>query len=417
MRPVLLLLLLTLPLVACQRPSVLVVALDGATWSVMDPLMDAGHLPAMRDVVEGGVKGEYDCEPALPPVACFCPPVWASLATGHTFERHGILQNFQDPAERGVKAVWSVLRDYGGTTTAVQMRTTWPPDPDIDVVLTMPGLAFAAHERHDRWPAGLPLPAFVEELRTKPLGLLEELDILPYDGPRPPVWAAIAHDRVAMEGLSRLLERQRTDLTLILLHSPDKVEHVLWSTVQPTPQSPVNEATLLALAERYEGPTELPGPWGWGTIAAPYLEIDDWLGELLAEHAFDYVVFVSDHGMTRRDGPGLAGDHGPGSPSAHQGILAIRGPGVRVGAEIGLSDIRDFAPTLAYLLELPVGADLPGRVLEEAFEPEHLERVPVGFVPTWETSVFAVLLEVFGLGGDQGTNGADAVAVEDPQGG
>ena len=87
-------------LVACERPTVLVLALDGADWDVMDPLMDAGFLPAMRGVVEQGVRGEYDCAPAWPAIACYCPPVWASLATGHVFAVNGIGQAGQPPSDR-----------------------------------------------------------------------------------------------------------------------------------------------------------------------------------------------------------------------------------------------------------------------------------------------------------------------------
>ena len=346
--------------------------------------MDAGFLPAMRGVVEQGVRGEYDCAPAWPAIACYCPPVWASLATGHVFAVNGIGQAGQPPSDRRVKAVWSVLRDYGGTSTAVSMRNTWPPDPDIDYLLSMPGLSFAASEIFQHWPPGLGLASFIEELRTSPPTLFEELGLLPHEGEKPDLWRPIARDRVAMEALRRLLAIDRTDLTVALLHSPDKVEHLMWATVQPTPGAPIDEEALLRFAEAYDGPHSAPAPFGWGTVAAPYLEIDGWLGDLLADHAFDYVGLVSDHGMTRNAGTGLSGVHGPDAPDAHRGILAIRGHQVRKRADIGTVDVSDFAPTLAYLLDLPIADDLPGRVVEEAFVPGRLRRKPIQRVSSWE---------------------------------
>lgn len=410
-------LLLTAPLIAaCERPSVLVVGLDGAAWDVMDPLMEAGYLPMLRELVETGARGEFDCAPAAPAIACYCPPVWTSLATGVLFTEHGIGQVGQPPSDRRVKAIWSVLHDYGGSSTAVAMRATWPPDPDVDYVLTLPGLAFAASEILTPWPADLPPSTLLEDLRTRPPGLLESPELLPHTGERPDVYEPIARDRVAMEALRRLLAVTRTDLTVLLLHSPDKVEHLLWATLQPAPGAPIDEAKLLRFAAAWDGPHVGPAPFSWGTVAAPYLEIDAWLSALLHEVRFDYVVLVSDHGMTRNAYPGLSGDHGPLSPDAHRGILAFHGPGVRRGVDIGTAEVTDFAPTLAYLLDLPVADDLPGRVLDEVFLPERLEARPRLRVPSWEQPPWLRLLDLLGLHGDALVAGADG-AGRDGEGG
>jgi len=45
--------------------------------------------------------------------------------------------------------------------------------------------------------------------------------------------------------------------------------------------------------------------------------------------------------------------------------------------------LLDVAPTLAYLLELPVADDLPGDVVTAAFAPEHLAAKPIRRVPSW----------------------------------
>lgn len=396
-------LLFLLPLlVACDRPSVLVVGLDGAAWNVMDPLMRAGFLPTMREVVDKGVRGEYDCAPALPAIACFCPPVWMSLYTGHLFSEHRIVSDGQPASARGVKSIWRVLRDYGGTSTSVSMHNNVPPDGDFEYVLAKAGVDFVASESLMRWPPKLPRWAFFPELRSLPPGLFEELGMLPHMGERPPAWSPIARDRVAMEALRRQLRRDRTDLSVIHLHSPDKVAHVMWATVQRNSGDPLDEAALLRAAASWAGPHEAPAPFGWGPVVAPYLEIDRWLGELLTDFPFDYVILVSDHGMTRRTAPGLAGDHGPNAPDAHRGILAIRGHQVRKGRDIGTVEVTDFAPTLAYLLQLPIGDDLPGRVLEEVFVPGRLRAKPIVRVPSWEDPpVLEGALKLLRLYGDQ----------------
>ena len=85
---------------------------------------------------------------------------------------------------------------------------------------------------------------------------------------------------------------------------------------------------------------------------------------------------------SRNPAPGLPGHHGPNVPEAHIGILSITGPGVRRRARLEAS-VLDVAPTLAYLMNIPVAENLPGRVLEEAILPAQLERYPIQTVPTW----------------------------------
>jgi hypothetical protein len=278
----------------------------------------------------------------------------------------------------------------------------------------MLGHTVASSEVFRPLPAGLGWAALLAPLRTSPPDLFEQLDLLPHVDERPEVYRPIARDRVAMEALRRLLAIARTDLTVVLLHSPDKVEHLLWATVQPELHEPVAAAAVLDQADAYVAPTTGPAPFSWGSVVAPYLEIDAWLGDLLEDFPFDYVILVSDHGMTRNSGTGLPGVHGPMEPDAHRGILAIRGHQVRKGREIGTVDVTDFAPTLAYLLGLPVGDDLPGRVLEEVFVPGRLRSRPIVRVPSWERPApLEGLLELRRLYGDPAPGGADDVSGGD----
>ena len=52
-------------------PRVLVVGLDGANWTIVDPLIDAGYLPTLGGLVEAGARYDLDCVPAAPSAACF----------------------------------------------------------------------------------------------------------------------------------------------------------------------------------------------------------------------------------------------------------------------------------------------------------------------------------------------------------
>jgi predicted AlkP superfamily phosphohydrolase/phosphomutase len=62
---------------------------------------------------------------------------------------------------------------------------------------------------------------------------------------------------------------------------------------------------------------------------------------------------------------------------ARDGILLAHGPDVRRGQVLETRAIEDVAPTVLYLLGLPVDADMDGRVLIDAIRPERLAAQPV----------------------------------------
>jgi hypothetical protein len=382
--------------VACSPPRVLVVGLDGATWEVIEPLIDAGYLPTLGGLVRSGARFDLDCAPADPASACFCPPVWTSIATGQTRAVHRIKNFYTASWRRGVKAIWDVLYERGGRSTLIAYRGTWPPEASAEIVITEPGAQAAGAQLYDSFPESDHPGASLDFTHTRPDQLFELLDMLPNPvavEDRLPAWLPFAEDRASMEALLRIARFQRDepiwarrpDLTMILLHSIDRSEHMDWPGIQPEPGAPIDVAALLERAGRWDGPV-FHGPFvPWSLVPAQYQEADEWLAELFEVIEYDYVVLVSDHGMARRaSGIGLPGAHDPDHPDAHRGILLVAGPGVVADVHLGTASVLDVAPTVAHLLGLPVGEDLPGRVVVEAFEPGREQLYPVTTVASWE---------------------------------
>jgi predicted AlkP superfamily phosphohydrolase/phosphomutase len=71
----------------------------------------------------------------------------------------------------------------------------------------------------------------------------------------------------------------------------------------------------------------------------------------------------------------VSGDHNP------DGIWLVSGPAT-AGFEPLPAGILDLAPTILWLLGFPVGADMPGHALTQAFDAE-LQKQPVRFVQSW----------------------------------
>src|SRR2546423_11617053 len=65
----------------------LVIGLDGASFNVLDPLIEKGFLPNLAKLIEGGARA--DLETTFPPITADAP---ASLITGNNSGEHGGFQ-------------------------------------------------------------------------------------------------------------------------------------------------------------------------------------------------------------------------------------------------------------------------------------------------------------------------------------
>jgi predicted AlkP superfamily phosphohydrolase/phosphomutase len=59
------------------------------------------------------------------------------------------------------------------------------------------------------------------------------------------------------------------------------------------------------------------------------------------------------------------------------GMLIVSGPGVRSGATVEGAAIQDVAPTVLHTMDLPVPADMDGRVIADAFTEAYMTSRPV----------------------------------------
>src|SRR5687767_14919828 len=58
-------------------PKVLIIGLDGATFDVLTPLVEAGRMPNLKHLIETGVSGILDS--TKPPIT---PAAWTTFMTG-----------------------------------------------------------------------------------------------------------------------------------------------------------------------------------------------------------------------------------------------------------------------------------------------------------------------------------------------
>jgi predicted AlkP superfamily phosphohydrolase/phosphomutase len=113
-------------------PELVVVGLDGACWDYLDPLIEAGRLPALAQLRQG-LSG--DLATVRPPISC---PAWFSYATGQTPGSLGLWgwRNF-DPEEPALTfnayddltepELWDFLGRGGLRSAVINIPTTFPP--------------------------------------------------------------------------------------------------------------------------------------------------------------------------------------------------------------------------------------------------------------------------------------------------
>jgi predicted AlkP superfamily pyrophosphatase or phosphodiesterase len=113
------------------------------------------------------------------------------------------------------------------------------------------------------------------------------------------------------------------------------------------------------------------------SLAAQSYEIlDEAVGRLLQAMPEDAVwIVVSDHGQLT--GQDTAGMH------QNNGVVLLAGPGIAPGL-IFEAQVTDVAPTVLYLLGLPIASDMSGRLLTQALDPGLLQRFPPRYRASYE---------------------------------
>jgi len=206
----------------------LVLGLDGATFRVLDPLMDAGELPNLAALQRQGVSG--DLESTMPPVT---GPAWLSLATGLTPGSTGVYDFIRrDPEADGYdftyidsssyrgRAVWDYLGEGGVEVGVVDYPTLSPPYA-VDGFMLAGGLG-------------------ASETRSYPESLLDDLGDLPTVDSHLDIGAEKYADVTTFMDdieanvdaratrLERLLDREPWQFCWAVLQEPDWVQHRMW---------------------------------------------------------------------------------------------------------------------------------------------------------------------------------------------
>lgn len=265
--------------------------IDGATYSILDPAFEAGHMPQLKKLLDRGASGVLTS--TVPP---YTPPGWTSIFTGVNPGKHGIFGFTLGNVQRNdglvrldrvkAPAIWGAVNAQGGRVGIFNVPMTYPP-PVVDG-FSVSGML--TPEGGGKTPEGFTYPA---ELAQTIAGKIADYEIdieVNYDQD----WQSTA----ILERLSRNLERKRVALELLLqnhddlrllfpvFEAPDRVMHVHYKYIDPR-------------CEHFDRPEAIPirdRVWSF------FDEMDEMIGDCLAWAGDDgYVVTMSDHGFGPKD--------------------------------------------------------------------------------------------------------------------
>ena len=254
------------------RPALTVIGLDSATFDVVDPLVEGGHLPHLARLLERGASGVL--RSTTHPLT---PHAWSTMVTGVNAGRHGIWDFTERDATgyglrlingsyRRAPALWDRLAAAGRRAGVVNVPFSWPA-PELDGGFAIAGMDASFREQGMTAPASL-----YAELRER-FGPLE----LDHSYP---------------------LRNGRIDLDLVRRAAEQKVQAALWLAERFEPEL-LFVVFMAADHVQHLGWREWEERGAESAVAGTYRILDEAVGALVEHADGGDVLVVSDHGAGR----------------------------------------------------------------------------------------------------------------------
>ncbi len=268
---------------------VLVIGLDGATFDVLKPLMDAGRMPRLREAVATGASGPL--RSTTPPLT---PAAWTTFLTGKQPGLHGIIDFEQydhftnefsfntTPPPGRARNIWQILGDRGLKVGSINVPLTYPPIPVNGFMVS--GFETPGPESEFVYPPELKSeilsrwsdPTFGKSWRKKRFGGIELF--------RQNVEYMSQSFHQGADMTKWLGDKHGWDVLMVVLKLVDNLQHKTWRYIDPR------------WPHRDKPRREI--------VAGAFEEIDAATGKLMDYAAANdaMVVIVSDHGHGSLEG-------------------------------------------------------------------------------------------------------------------
>lgn len=354
---------------------ILLIGWDAADWEMIDPLLESGQMPALAQLIQGGLRGNLA---TLQPV--LSPMLWTSIATGKRADKHGIC-GFTEPlpdatgigpvrsTSRKCKAIWNILTQSGLKSNIVGWFATNPAEPINGVMITdqflRPNSKLESSETlptRTIHPPALAQPAAnlrvpVDSLTAEDLfpfiPRLAEIDLKKDDRPQK-LARQLARAATVQNLATALIQSEPWNLMGVYYDAIDQFGHEFMPYHPPRIDS-VSESDF----ELYQD------------VMRGCYRFHDMMLQTLLQYVDEEttVILISDHGYEcgRRRPSVEQGKQDPEGCHRPFGVVCLKGPDLKKNDRLYGASILDVTPTILTLLGLPIGTDMDGRPWLEAF--------------------------------------------------
>ncbi|WP_035259728.1 alkaline phosphatase family protein [Actibacterium mucosum] len=275
----------------------LLIGLDGATYDLLDQLVDEGVMPNMGRIMKDGARGIL--KSTIHPLT---PPAWTTMTTGRTPGNHGVFDfirvdrdgdkpsyTLATSADVMVPTIWQIASREGLRATTLNFPVSFPAKPIDGVVI--PGYvpwSYLGRAIHPR-------PVF-KMLKEKGVFKASEMST---------DWQ---HERKAVQGLGEnqlqdwvnfhivrekrwcdilltLMDEEPCELMAVLFDGVDRIQHLCYHLIDRATRDQYQ-------TEDAKKTTELALQY--------YRDVDNYVQAMIDKAGPDaQVMIVSDHGFTR----------------------------------------------------------------------------------------------------------------------
>lgn len=384
------------------KSKIYVIGLDGADWDIIDPLIKKGKLKFFKKLKEESAWSRLKSfKPTLSAV------VWTSIATGKTMIKHGIVDwlflnknNIKVPysnSEKRAPSIWEIFDSYSKRSVIVNWFVTYPPD-HINGVIVSDSFnqavteVFLAKKDFHAFESTVHPAIYYKKLyrllnkdyksgKLNYKNIVEKMEIPDYiqmykdrykenNVLKIPIlrhWKAfILKDYSTSKTINYLLYKKKYDLFMGYFRMPDIFKHFCTIYLEKDYMKEINKNLNdgeISKKIRTKFRTKI------ADVVEPILRSKENILKKIyykAKKENAYLFILSDHGFSLSE----AGYNHYGLPEdipAPDGILMIIGPGVKKNKKIK-SSVFDITPTILYLSGKPIGKQMDGKPLVNAFD-------------------------------------------------
>jgi len=260
---------------------ILIIGLDGATWTNLRPWIEQGKLPHLGKLVAEGASGPLTT--TIPPVSA---SAWVSFATGCNPGKHGSF-DFVFPRPnaydigvvnvnvRGMPPFWQAIEAAGGQVGLASVPITYPPQP-------INGWTVCGFLVPNEQAAYTQPPELKEQIKAAGLVWpLHEFEGNRSRDPRKFLQDMRTFDESRTQVVTWLMQTRPWDLVSFVIKTTDTTQHEVWHLLDP--QHPRHDAEMAARVK--------------DDIVAYFQAMDACVGQLVQAAGPDATVIVmSDHG-------------------------------------------------------------------------------------------------------------------------